>query len=204
MLRSAMGYLTAADATEMAAETQAHCLQVLEQVTSMGTAARAAILGAFTSMQGYCDDADYSPRSWLINRTRITRGAAVSYTSWARRAAVHPRVAQALAAWEMSESVARTICQWTDKLPEDCRDDADAILVAATQTGADLRYLAELAGEIYARSLPDQDRDEAFEDRSVKLETTFQGPGVISGDLTSECAAVVGTVLDAPFRPGWS
>ena len=64
----------------------------------------------------------------------------------------------------MSESVARTICQWTDKLPEDCRDDADAILVAAAQAGADLRHLAELAREIYARSLPDQDRDETFED----------------------------------------
>ena len=45
MLRSAMGYLTAADATAMAAETQAQCLQVLEQVNSMGTAARASILG---------------------------------------------------------------------------------------------------------------------------------------------------------------
>ena len=43
MLQSAMGYLTGADATAMAAETQAHCLQVLEQVTSMGTAARTSI-----------------------------------------------------------------------------------------------------------------------------------------------------------------
>ena len=46
MLQSAMGYLTGADATAMAAETQAHCLQVLEQVTSMGTAARTSILAA--------------------------------------------------------------------------------------------------------------------------------------------------------------
>jgi len=63
MLRSAMGYLSAADATAMAAETQAQCLQVLEQVNSMGTAARASILGAFTSAQGYSADADYSPRA---------------------------------------------------------------------------------------------------------------------------------------------
>ena len=77
MLRSAMGYLAAADPTAMAAETQAQSLQTLEQVNSMGTAARTAILGAFTSAQGYCADADYSPRAWLINRTRVTRGAAV-------------------------------------------------------------------------------------------------------------------------------
>ena len=55
-----MGYLAAADATAMAAETQAQCLQALEQVNSMGTAARAC-------------------RSWLRSppgrgtaRTRIT------------------------------------------------------------------------------------------------------------------------------------
>ena len=66
MLRSAMGYLAAADATAMAAETQAQCLQALEQVNSMGTAARASILAAFTSGQGYSADADYSPRAWLI------------------------------------------------------------------------------------------------------------------------------------------
>ena len=51
MLRSAMGYLSAADATAMAAETQAQCLQALEQINSMGTAARASLLAAFTSGQ---------------------------------------------------------------------------------------------------------------------------------------------------------
>ena len=117
MLKSAMGYLAAADATAMAAETQAQCLRVLEQVNSMGTAARTSILAAFTSGQGYSADADYSPRAWLIHKTRITKGAAVGYTAWVRRAAAHPEIAQALAAGEVSESVARTICGWTDKLP---------------------------------------------------------------------------------------
>src|SRR5271157_1393156 len=194
MLKAAMGYLAAADATAMAAETQALCLQALEQATAMGTAARTAILGAFTSGQGYCADADYSPRAGLINRTRITKGAAVAYTAWVRRAAAHPEVAAALAAGEMSESYARTICTWTGKLPEDSREDADEILLTAAGNGMGLR---DLAGEIYARSLPenpDEDREEAFEDRSVKLATTFGGAGVLHGDLTPECAAVVGTV----------
>src|SRR5277367_7044211 len=182
MLRSAMGYLSAADATAMAAETQAGCLQALEQVTAMGTAARTSILAAFTSGQGYCADADYSPKAWLINKTRVTKAAAVSYTAWVRRAAAHPQVADTLAAGEMSESYARAICGWTDKLPEDCREDADAILVGAAGAGMDLRDLAALAAEIYARSLPDtpdSDKDEAFEDRSVRLETTFEGAGVL-------------------------
>src|SRR6266852_4339506 len=204
MLTSAMSYLSAADPTAMVAETQAQCLQILEQVNSMGTAARASILGAFTAGQGYSADADYSPRAWLINRTGITKGAAVAHTTWARRAAAHPKIAQALAAGQMSESVARTICQWTGKLPEDCRDAADEILIAAATAGMDLRDLAELAGEIYQRSLPDppdDDPDETFEDRSVRLETTFQGAGVLGGELTPACAAVVGAVLDALSAP---
>ena len=50
---------------------------MLEQATAMSTAARAAILAAFTSGQGYSADADYSPRAWLIHKTHITKGAAV-------------------------------------------------------------------------------------------------------------------------------
>src|SRR5580704_7430222 len=97
MLRAAMGYLATADATQMPAAEQAGCLQALEHITAMGTAARTSILAAFTAGQGYCADADYSPRAWLINKTRITKGAAVAYTAWVRRAADHPLVAQVLA-----------------------------------------------------------------------------------------------------------
>ena len=204
MVRAGLGYLAAADATAMAAETQAECLRMLEQATAIGTAARTSMLAAFTSGQGYSADADYSPRAWLINQTRVTKGAAMAYTAWVRRAAAHPGVAAALAAGKMSESYARTICTWTDKLPEDCREDADEILLTAAGTGMDLRDLAGLAGEIYARSLPgkpDEDRDEASGDRSVRLETTFGGAGVLHGDLTAECASVVGAVLDALSAP---
>ncbi len=204
MLKFAMGYLAAADAAAMAAQTQARCLQVLEQAHSMGTAARASILAAFTAGQGYSADADYSPRAWLVHRTRVTRGAAVAHTAWVRRAAAHPLVAAALAGGEISESFARTICAWTDKLPQDCRPDADAIVLGAAAGGAHLPDLAGLAGEIYARSRPgdpDEDRDQAFEDRSVKLATTFDGAGVLTGDLSPECASIVGTVLDALSAP---
>ena len=85
-----------------------------------------------------------------------------------------------LASGEMSESFARTICAWTDKLPEGCRPDADEILLAAAKTGMDLPDLAGLAGVIYARSRsgePGNDEDAAFEDRAVRLETTFGGAG---------------------------
>src|SRR6266699_4642733 len=204
MLESAMGYLSAADATAMAAENQAQCLMALERVSSMGTAARASILAAFTAGQGYSADADYSPRAWLIHKTKVTKGAAVGYTAWARRTTAHPQVVAALADGAMSESFGRTICQWTDRLPEDCRLAADTILVTAARAGMDLRDLGALAAEIYQRSrpgTPDEDPDRALEDRAVRLVTTFGGAGVLGGDLTPECAAVVGAGLDALAAP---
>ena len=131
MVRAGLGYLAAADAAQLPAATQAECLRELEQADAVATAARASMLAGFTAGQGYAGDADYSARAWLIHQTRITRGAAVGHTAWARRTATHPRVIAALAAGQVSESVGRLICLWTDKLPEEVRDDADEVLLAA-------------------------------------------------------------------------
>ena len=199
-----MGYLAAADATAMTAEEQARCLRVLERATSVGTAARTSVLGAFASGRGYSADADYSPRAWLIHKTGVTKGAAVAYTAWVRRAEDHPRVLAALATGDLPESVARILCQWINRLPEDQRDLAEEKLVAAALAKMSLQDLAELYGEIYeqARSAsPDEDKDEVFDDRAVRLITTFQGAGVLNGDLTPECAEAVAAVLDALAAP---
>ena len=154
---AALGYLADADAAGMAAEEQAGCLVRLERVTSVVAAARSSVLGAFTAGKGYSADADYSPRAWLIHKTGITRGAAVSYTAWARRAVVHPEVFAVLAAGAVSESFARTVCVWTDKVPAGSRDKADAILMAAAVAGLGLPDLAVLASEMLARCWqPDQ------------------------------------------------
>ena len=104
MARAALGYLAAADAAQLAAETQAECLRGLEQADAVLTAARASFLSAFTAGKGYSADADYSARAWLMHRTGITRGAAASHTAWAKRAGTHPTVVAALAAGELSES----------------------------------------------------------------------------------------------------
>ena len=204
MVRAGLGYLAAADATAMAAETQAQCLRALEQAHSMYTAARTCVLAAFTSAQGYSAHGDYSPRAWLINRTGVTRGAAVAYTAWVRRSEAHPRIAAALAAGEISESVARTLCLWTGKLPGERREDADKILADAAVSGLGLADLAGLFAEIYERyraEEPDEDKDESFEDRALRLVTTLGGAGVLHGDLSPECAGAVQAVLDALSAP---
>ena len=148
MIRSGLRFLATADATQMPTEVQAQCLMTLEQADAMETAARASILAAFTASQGYHDDADYSPCSWLIHQTRVTSGTAKEHVGWSRRTRTHPRIVAALAAAEITKSYARTICGWTDRLPEDCRDRADEILAGAALKGMGLADLAGLAAEI--------------------------------------------------------
>ena len=204
MARAALGYLAAADAAQLDAGTQAACLRGLEQTDAIATAARASFLAAFTAGKGYSADADYSARAWLMHRTGITRAAAASHTAWANRAGTHPVVVAALAGGEVSESWGRAICRWTDRLPEQYRQESDELLVKAAGAGLGLADLSALFAEMYQRArsdLPDEDPARGFADRGVRLETTFQGAGVMTGDLTPECAAVVATVLDALSAP---
>jgi hypothetical protein len=204
MVLTGLRHLAATDPTALTARAQAACLLAVEQGDAMSTAVRARFLAAFTAGRGYCEDADYSPMSWLIHRTKVTKGAARRHVCWSRRATAHPTVLAALAEGTvLTESMALTVCAWTDKLPADCRDTADEILVGAARAGAHKEDLAALAAEIYARSLPEDEDDPepAFEDRQVRVETTFAGAGVLSGDLTPECTAVVTAVLESLSAP---
>jgi hypothetical protein len=204
MILDGLRHLTAADATAAGTGVQARALQVLEQAAAMTVAARALFLRAFTAGQGYAEDGAYSPRSWLIHRTGVTRGTAAVHTAWARRAEAHPRIAAAMAAdGDLSESYGRILCEWIDKLPADRRDDAARIVVDAARAGLGLADLLALIAEMFVRSVPsylggdsDDDGDgdapgDPSEDRGVRLETTFRGAGVLAGDLTPECAALV-------------
>src|ERR1700745_4441425 len=144
MARAALSYLAAADPAELPAETQAECLRGLERTDAISTAVRAWFLSAFTAGKGYSADADYSVRAWLMHKTGITRGAAASHTAWAARGGTHPRVVAALGAEELSQSYWRTMCQWTERLPEKFRDESDELLLAAAAAGLSLRDLAAL------------------------------------------------------------
>jgi hypothetical protein len=200
---AALRFAAAADQAAMPDAVKAECLHGYERAAAMLTAGRAWVLGSYTAGHGYSADAEYSAGAWLRHRTKVTKTAARGHVAWARRAAAHPHVVIALAEGTVvTESVARAICGWNDRLPADCRDAADQILVAAARAGADEWDLAGLAAEILARSHPGQDGpDDRFGDRDVRLETTYDGAGVIAGDLTPECAAVVGAVLDALSAP---
>jgi hypothetical protein len=77
-------------------------------------------------------------------------------------------IAAALAAGQLPVSLARLICDWTDKLPGGFREDADGILLAAVAGGAGQHDLGRLAREMLdrARASPDSGSDR-FGDRAV-------------------------------------
>jgi Domain of unknown function (DUF222) len=185
------------------AETQAACLLALEQVTAMTAAAHAVFLRAFAAGKGYSADGAYSPGAWLVHQGRMTRAAARARKEWAARAGAHPGIAALLARGQISESWARMICGWTGQLPGEGRDTADGILAGGVLAGLGLPALSEVFARIRDKAAPpDPDRDQdGFADRSVRVETTFGGAGVITGDLSPECAAAVRAVLDALSAP---
>ena len=105
----------------------------------------------------------------------------------------------------LTKSVALQLARWTRAIPAEFRDQAEEILVAAARAGAGLRALAAICAEIRYRTAPPDPEDEQDRhlDRGVSFDTTLDGAGVIRGDLTPECAAMVQAVwMRCPPRGG--
>jgi Domain of unknown function (DUF222)/HNH endonuclease len=203
MMRRALEYLAAAGPAGLPSAELSEYLCELERLAAIETAVRASLLAAFAAGQGPAADAAHSLGAWLMHKTGVSRGGAAGLVGWMRRGVAHPEVAVALADGDvLTESVARNVCKWTDRLPADCRQAADEILVAAARAGADEEDLARLAAEMIARAQSGSGgAEDRFADRSVRLETTFDGAGVLRGDLTPECTAFLTAVLESLSVP---
>src|SRR5215472_2583595 len=197
MLHRALDHLHSADAGSLPASVQAEALRALERAGAKHTAARSRVLAAFAGQAAYEDDGQGSARAWLKWQTQVTTGAAAGAVGWVRRLDAHPVIAAALAAADLSESWARQVCTWTDRLPPARQDEADEILAAAARGGVDLAGLAGLAQEMYERTHRDSDGDDGFGERTVFLGTTLDGTGRLTGDLTAGCSAALSAVLEA-------
>src|SRR5215469_9203839 len=199
MLDRALDHLNAVDAASLPSGVQAEALRALERAGAKHTAARARVLAAFAGQAAYEDDGQGSAGTWLKWQTRVTKGAAAGAVGWARRLAAHPAIGAALAAGDLSESWARQICAWTDRLSLGKQGDADEILAAAARSGVDLAGLGGLAQEMYERTHRDRDGADldGLGDRAVWLDTTIGGAGRMTGDLTAGCSAALSAVLES-------
>jgi len=204
MIDAGLGFLNATDAAGLSSAAQAEALVALGRAQAMQTAAHAAVLAAFTAGSGYEADGYGGPVPWLVHVTRVTKGAAKGAAGWMRRLKAHPDIAQALANGGISDSWARQLCDWSDRLPRENRAAADAILLAAAAGGVPFADLLILAADMYERCRsqpPDPEEGKPFDDRRVRLEPTFDGAGVLTGNLSPACAAALQATLDALGKP---
>src|SRR5580693_7557435 len=203
MLESALGFLAAQDAAGLPAGAAAGQLRALERADAVGSAIRARLLQVFDAQDGHLADGQRTTRTWLVHSLRVTKGQAGEYQATQALASGHHVLHAALAeGWVLTKSEALQLAKWTRAIPEECRAEAEELLVAAARAGVDLRGLAAICAEIRARTArPDPDDDDPGLDRGLSLDTTFDGAGVVHGDLTPQCTAMVQAVLDALSAP---
>jgi Domain of unknown function (DUF222) len=204
MVRSAAGLLAGEGAAGLPTEALAEGLRALEAADAAGAAVRGRFLEAFDAQDGPVGDGQRNARAWLVHVTRVTKGQAGEHRAVQALAREHPVLLAALAGGDvLSKSVALQVARWTRAIPAEYRDKAEQIVVTAARAGADLRALAAICAEIrYLTAQPDPDGGSGKDlDRGVSFDTTFDGAGVLRGDLTPECAAMVQAVLDALSAP---
>ena len=201
-LSSLVGYLADLDAASMPAEALADCIRELVQADAIGAAALAQMLAAFDAKDGHLADGQRSLGTWLVHMVRVTRGQAAQFKAMRALPRDHEPLLAGLRTRVLTKSVALQLARWTKAIPAEYRAQAEEILVAAAGAGADLRALAQICAEIRSRTVPpDPDGRDPALDRAVFLDTTLDGAGVLRGDLTPECAAMVQAVLDALSAP---
>ena len=199
MANATMDYLNGPNGADLDAASCGSVLRSLGEIQAKFTAAHAAVLAMFDVADAHDCDGYGTSVAWLMAMTDMTLPDARADMRQMRLLRGHPELAAALAARDISKSQALAIGEWTKKLPAELRAETIKILVQAARSGAamdDLRIIAAVAEHNWLASRPDGG-DDGFEDRYVQVGTTFQGAGVIRGDLTPECAAAVQAVLEA-------
>jgi hypothetical protein len=202
MAEAAVDYLNDPGAASLAAAALGDVLQAMGGISGKFAAARAAILARFDTERGHEADGYGSSASWLAAKNKTTRKAANAEVRRMRQFLEHPQIAGAVASGAISEAWAGAMADWTRRLPEDWRADVDRILLDTAAAGAtfeDLAMIAQAAYERWRQQKPDSDddADDGFDERYLKLATTIDDAGRVTGNLTPECAAALQAVLEA-------
>jgi hypothetical protein len=198
MAAAAMDYLNSA----VAALDGAACgelLIALGEVQAKLTAAHAGLLRRFDAADAHDADGYGSSSAWLAAKAGMSKQAARSAVKQMRQLGDRPLLGAALAAGDITDSLAFTIAGWTRKLPAEMRAETDRILLEAAAAGASLDDLATIAAyaiEQWRQQQPSAD-DPDPGDRTLQLGSTFGGAGTIRGDLTPECTTAVRAVLES-------
>ena len=201
MADAALGYLRDPGAASLLPAELGEVLEAIGALSGKLAAARAAVLARFDAERAYTADGHGSATAWLKARGRMTGKAAGAEVRQMRQFRDHPVLAGAVASAGLSQSWAAELAEWTRKLPPDWRHDVDRLLADTAAAGASLEDLAIIARAAYEKwrqqAGPDGDDDDGFGDRYLRLGTTIDNAGRVTGDLTPECTAALQAVLDS-------
>src|ERR1700677_3358122 len=202
MLTSTMGFLAGVDFPGLAGVEIADALRALERADAVEAVVRGKLVKMFDLSGGPSGDAHQTIGAWLKWETAVTKEQAKAHRAWARRVDEHPVIIESMTTGRhMSPSLAARCCGWTKKIPQEFRAEADGILAAAFQAGADEPELGRIAAELIAALAPPDEDDVTFRDRSLRLEDTIDGAGTLRGEMSPECTAALHAVLDVLSRP---
>src|SRR5580698_6851570 len=203
VMQDAARYLAGVSYPDLPAQTLADVLAGMEHVDAAQAAIRGRAGQVFTGTQAHIDWGQKNLGAWYKNETKVTRPTANAHKAWTRRLAEHPVIIDALAQLDViSESWARQVAAWTGKLPDEYISQADEIMVEAARNGVDIAGLARIAAELGALLAEPSDDDGKEPGPGLQLLLTFDGAGVLHGDLSPACAAKVKAVLEALAAPG--
>jgi hypothetical protein len=198
---AALDYLNSDAVSDLPGTACGDVLIALGEVQAKLTAAHAGFLRRFDAADAHDADGYGSTSAWLAAKAGMPKNAAKASVRQMRQLRDRPLLGAALAVGDITDSLAFTIADWTRKLPAEMRTETDRILLDAARAGASLDDLATIAAcaiEKWRQQQPDpDDPDAAFEDRCVRIGTTFGGAALMRGSLTPECAAAVRAVLEA-------
>ena len=200
--RAAVDYLNSPAGRDLDGAACGEALVAIGAIVSGLGAAQNSMLRRFDADSAHDGDGYATTAAWLAGRAGLGRKDAKATVRTMRLLGRHPLLDDAAADGAVTISWAREMAAWTGKIgDQDLQRDADQILLEAAAAGADLdglRVIAQAAYEAWRAARPDDDpHRKGFEDRFAQLDTTLDGAGRLTGDLTPECAEAVTAVLEA-------
>ena len=195
-------YLNSPAAADLDGAARGEALEQLGAITSLLGAAYNGLLRRFDADESHDADGYATASAWLAAKTKLRPKDARAAVKQMNLLSKHPLLDQATSTGDITVSWAREMADWTKKIDNpELQTEADQILLEAAKAGADLddlKLIAQAAYEAWRAQEPDPDEDpkgRGFGDRWLQLDTTMDGAGRLTGDLTPECAAAVLAVL---------
>jgi hypothetical protein len=181
--------------------------RALEAAAELGALVDGAVLGLLPAWEAsleWARNGSASAIADLVARTRAGRAGVASRRRCALDCAASPALAAAAASGEVSLDHLRLLCRLRSrKVTRELFDrDVAELLEQALGLPVD-RFAVELE-HWYHRALaeleanhPDPAPDAGTEESTLRLDRSFQGRGLLTGDLTAEDLAVLSETIDA-------